>query len=98
MAIPCGLIINELVTNSLKHAFTGRPAGLLTVSMHLGTDHRFSLTIQDDGIGLPADYTNRSATTLGTQLVSVLVGQLGGEMTVSDKNGALFAISFPEKF
>jgi two-component sensor histidine kinase len=66
--------------------------------MHLGTDHRFYLTVQDDGIGLPADYTRRSATTLGTQLVSVLVGQLGGEITVSGKNGAVFAISFPEKF
>jgi len=49
MAIPCGLIINELVTNSLKHAFKGRPTGLISVSMHLGTDHRFNLTVQDDG-------------------------------------------------
>jgi PAS domain S-box-containing protein len=98
MAIPMGLIINELVTNSLKHAFRGRNAGLITVSMHPGADHRYYLTIQDDGVGLPADYTNRSATTLGTQLVRVLVGQLGGSMTVSGKNGTEFAISFPEKF
>jgi len=98
MAIPCGLIINELVTNSLKHAFKGRPTGLISVSMHLGTDHRFNLTVQDDGVGLPADYTSRSATTLGTQLVRVLVGQLGGEMIVTGKTGAVFAMRFPEKF
>jgi two-component sensor histidine kinase len=98
MAIPCGLIINELVTNSLKHAFKGRTGGLISVSMHLGADHRFTLTVQDDGVGLPADYTRRSAATLGTQLVRVLVGQLGGEMIVSGKNGAVFAMSFPEKF
>jgi two-component sensor histidine kinase len=66
--------------------------------MHLGTDHRFNLTVQDDGVGLPADYTSRSATTLGTQLVRVLVGQLGGEMIVTGKTGAVFAMRFPEKF
>jgi PAS domain S-box-containing protein len=98
MAIPIGLIINELVTNSLKHAFAGRPQGKLTISLHLREEHRVHLTISDDGVGLPSDYSERSMTTLGTQLVKVLVGQLGGEMTVESSNGAKFIISFPEKF
>jgi two-component sensor histidine kinase len=98
MAIPMGLIINELVTNSLKHAFAGRTQGKITVNLHLGDDHRVLMTVSDDGIGLPADYSARSATTLGTQLVKVLVGQLGGEITVDSSNGAKFIISFPEKF
>jgi PAS domain S-box-containing protein len=98
MAIPIGLIINELVTNSLKHAFAGRPQGKLTVSLRLGDDHRINLIASDDGIGLPADYSERSMTTLGTQLVKVLVGQLGGKMTVESSNGTKFIISFPEKF
>jgi PAS domain S-box-containing protein len=98
MAIPMGLIINELVTNSLKHAFAGRPQGKLTVNLHLGDEHRVHLTVSDDGVGLPADYKERSVTTLGTQLVKVLVGQLGGEMTVESSNGAKFIINFPEKF
>jgi PAS domain S-box-containing protein len=98
MAIPIGLIINELVTNSLKHAFAGRPQGKLTINLHLGDDHRVHLTVGDDGAGLPSDYSERSMTTLGTQLVKVLVGQLGGEMKIESSNGAKFIISFPEKF
>jgi PAS domain S-box-containing protein len=98
MAIPMGLIINELVTNSLKHAFAGREQGKVSVSLHLSEDHRVHMTVSDNGIGLPADYSERSTTTLGTQLVKVLVGQLGGEITVDSSNGAKFIISFPEKF
>ncbi|MCX6684303.1 MAG: hypothetical protein NTZ37_06215 [Methanoregula sp.] len=71
----------------------------MTISnLHLGDEHRVHLTVSDDGVGLPADYKERSVTTLGTQLVKVLVGQLGGEMTVESSNGAKFIINFPEKF
>ncbi|MFA5269936.1 MAG: PAS domain S-box protein [Methanoregula sp.] len=98
MAIPCGLIINELVSNSLKYAFTGRESGRLSVVMHHREDHMFCLTVQDDGVGLPVDYEARSAASLGTQLVSVLVRQLGGEITTETDHGARFTITFPEKF
>jgi len=98
MAIPCGLIINELVTNSLKYAFAGRESGRLSLVMHHREDHTFCLTILDDGVGLPGDYESRSAASLGTQLVMVLVHQLGGEMKTESDHGARFTITFPEKF
>jgi PAS domain S-box-containing protein len=98
MAIPCGLIINELVTNSLKYAFRGRPEGKLSLSLHHQEDHTFSLVVQDDGVGFPPDFETRSAASLGMQLVGVLVHQLGGEMKTCSDQGARFTIVFPEKF
>ncbi|MCX6692662.1 MAG: PAS domain S-box protein [Methanoregula sp.] len=97
-AIPCGLIINELMTNCLKYAFKGRTTGNISLDLHLGADHMFTLIVADDGAGLPSDYDVRSTATLGTQLVNVLVRQLGGEMKVTVENGARFEIVFPEKF
>jgi PAS domain S-box-containing protein len=98
MAIPCGLIINELVTNSVKHAFTGREVGKLNVILHHREDHTFVLTVSDDGAGLPADFETRSMASLGMQLVHVLTRQLGGELKTESQNGARFTIVFPEKF
>jgi PAS domain S-box-containing protein len=98
MAIPCGLIINELVTNSLKYAFNNRPEGKLSLMLHHKEDHTYSLVVQDDGAGLPADFEARSSASLGMQLVSVLVRQLGGEMKSESDPGARFTIVFPEKF
>jgi two-component sensor histidine kinase len=98
MAIPCGLIINELVTNSLKYAFRGRSEGKISLLLHHQEDHTFSLVVQDDGVGLPPDFETRSAASLGMQLVGVLVHQLGGEMKSNSDHGTRFTIVFPEKF
>jgi PAS domain S-box-containing protein len=98
MAIPCGLIINELVTNSLKHAYKGRTEGKLALTLHHQEDHMFSLVVQDDGVGLPPDFEARRTATLGMQLVGVLVRQLGGEMQAENDQGSRFTIIFPEKF
>jgi PAS domain S-box-containing protein len=98
MAIPCGLIINELVTNSLKYAFKDRGTGKLSLAFHHRNDHTFCLSVQDDGAGLPPDFEARSRASLGMQLVRVLVHQLGGEMTAETDQGARFTIIFPEKF
>jgi PAS domain S-box-containing protein len=98
LAIPCGLIINELVTNSLKYAFVSRPEGKIALSLHHRDDHTFCLTVHDDGLGLPPDFEARSATSLGMQLVQVLVHQLGGEMAIRQDLGTVFSIIFPEKF
>jgi PAS domain S-box-containing protein len=97
-AIPIGLIINELVTNAIKYAFVGRPSGRISISLHLGTDHLFNLVVQDDGVGLPADFDVRSALSLGMQLVEILTRQLGGQNSVLSEHGTRFEISFPEKF
>jgi PAS domain S-box-containing protein len=98
MAIPCGLIINELVTNSLKYAYLGRSEGNLSLTLHHQEDHTFSLVVQDDGVGIPPDFEVRSAASLGMQLVQVLVRQLGGEMKIDSMQGTRFMIIFPEKF
>jgi PAS domain S-box-containing protein len=98
MAIPCGLIINELVTNSLKHGFKDRATGNLSLSLLHKDNHTFCLTVQDNGVGLPPDFEERSVASLGMQLVRVLVHQLGGEMKVGSEDGARFTITFPEKF
>jgi PAS domain S-box-containing protein len=98
MAIPCGLIINELVTNSLKHAFRDRDKGKISLSLHHREDHTFSLIVQDDGVGLPPDFAVRSTASLGMQLVGVLVRQIGGEMKAESDQGSRFTIIFPEKF
>jgi two-component sensor histidine kinase len=97
-AVPCGLIINELLTNSLKYAFKGKSSGTISLSLHLSPDHRFTLKVSDDGVGLPPDFDLRSKTTLGMQLVHVLVRQLGGEITLTSHQGTTVVITFPEKF
>jgi PAS domain S-box-containing protein len=98
IAIPIGLIINELVTNALKHAFKNRSTGIISINLELCADHRFTLVVQDDGEGLPHDFDTRTTSSLGMQLVTVLTRQLGGEMKTTSQNGARFEISFPEKF
>jgi PAS domain S-box-containing protein len=98
IAIPCGLIVNELVTNALKHAFSGRTEGRIRVLMQLTPQHRYHLVVEDNGIGLPPDFECSCQSTLGMQLVDVLVNQLGGDMAVSSEQGTRFVIEFPEKF
>jgi PAS domain S-box-containing protein len=98
IAIPCGLIINELLTNSLKYAFKAKSSGIVNITLHLSPDHRFTLTVSDDGTGLPEDFDIASTATLGMQLVHVLVRQLGGEIAISSHPGTRFVITFPEKF
>jgi two-component sensor histidine kinase len=97
-AIPCGLIINELLTNSLKYAFKGKSSGTLGISLHLSPDHQFTLKVSDDGVGLPTNFDIKSTATLGMQLVQVLVRQLGGEIRITSQQGTTFTITFPEKF
>jgi len=97
-AIPCGLILNELLTNSLKYAFHERDKGKITVKLTLGDDHFFTLFVSDDGVGLPPDLDIANAPTLGLQIITVLVRQMGGDMHVGNEPGATFHIRFPEKF
>jgi PAS domain S-box-containing protein len=75
LAMPCGLIINELVTNSFKHAFTNRPRGLVSIRM-TQADGQIELTVTDDGRGLPVELDVTSTTTVGLHLVRTLSEQL----------------------
>ncbi len=95
-AIACGLIVNELVSNSLKHAFNKKNGGIVSVDMHQLLDSEFQLTISDNGIGLPLDYNLLDKNTLGLNLVRNLVEQLGGDLEISGRGGTSFSIKFKE--
>jgi PAS domain S-box-containing protein len=94
-AIPCGLILNELITNALKHAFPGGRGGSIRVELRNAPGGAVMLGVSDDGIGLACDVDPRSSTTLGMQLVSTLVEQLDGELEVRRRDGMAFRIIFP---
>ncbi len=94
-ALACGLIVNELVTNSVKHAFAPSDRGTVTITCGAIGEH-LVLTVADDGRGLhggPADKTDR----LGQNLVRALCGQLHGEFTATNGDGATFRIEFPAR-
>jgi two-component sensor histidine kinase len=93
-AIPLGLIANELVCNSLKHAFTGRPAGHMRISLSQIDHGRLQLEVQDDGKGLPSGFDPDKTSSLGVRLVKILSGQINGKMDFNGENGARFAVSF----
>ena len=93
--IPCGLIVNELVSNSFKYAFPDGRAGQITVLMNRTEGNRYLLTVADNGVGFPGDIDFRQTTSLGLQLVTVLVGQLQGEISLTTDAGTRFTINFP---
>jgi len=93
-AIPYGLIINELVSNALKHAFPDNRKGEITIHLHCGDDGRIWLTIADNGTGLAPGVDFRNTETLGLQLVNMLTRQLAGNIDLKNENGASFTISF----
>jgi PAS domain S-box-containing protein len=95
-AVPCGLIVNELVSNSLKHAFPDGRAGNVTVTMSTAGG-RIELTVRDDGVGWPDTLDINTCESLGLQLVSLLTNQLGGEFDVLERRaGTALRIRFEE--
>lgn len=94
IAIPCGLIINELVTNSLKHAFTGRERGTIRVVLRRRAPERIELAVMDDGVGLPPDLDPRHVTSLGLDLVYTFAEQLGAQVSVKTRPGTQFQFLF----
>ncbi|MGB8952164.1 MAG: CHASE4 domain-containing protein [Candidatus Aminicenantales bacterium] len=95
-AVPCGLIINELVSNALEHAFPRGESGELTIKLHPFQDHRYELIVRDTGVGLPKEVDPFKSETLGIQLVMLLVKQLDGSLEFSRDGGTLFRIIFHE--
>lgn len=92
-AIPCGLIINELVTNSMKYAFVGIEKPKLTVEIKENKG-RVTLRIHDNGIGLPKDFKYEENDSLGMVIVYALVSQIDGAVEVLDQGGTGFLITF----
>jgi len=94
--IPCSLVITELLSNALNHAFDDGQDGLVTISFHPGKTGDFHLQISDNGKGFPENLDFRRTKTMGMQLVCVLVEQLGGTIELCRKNGTTFRIIFNE--
>ena len=92
--IPCGLIINELISNSFKYAFIGKDKGKISINLKQIDEQSFTLTVADNGVGLPEDLDYENSTSLGMKIVNKLVMQIEGNMEYSSNNGAKFNIDF----
>jgi len=95
-AIPCGLIINELVANSLKYAFPQEREGEIYISLYSDSHNKYTLIVSDNGASLPKDLDLQSTKSLGLQLVSTLVNQLQGSIEIDTNSGTSFKIVFKE--
>jgi len=97
-AIPCGLILNELLTNALKYAFPGGRAGEVLVTLSCGEDSLVKLTVADNGVGLPAELDKAASKSLGLRIVDILRRQLDGTArweAGSAGAGTVFSLTFP---
>jgi two-component sensor histidine kinase len=95
-AIPCGLILNELITNALKHAFPNERRGVIDVKLRKVSDRDILLSVADDGIGLPVSFDMETSNSLGMQLVATLVEQLEGHLEITRSSGTVFTVTFSE--
>lgn len=93
-AIPCGLIINELISNAFKHAFRIRQKGRVEIALQSSPDGGLVLTVSDDGVGLPLDFDWQNATSFGLRLVKDLTAQVGGTINLLTENGTHFTLTF----
>jgi len=96
-AVPCGLILNELIANTLKHAFNDRKKGLIKVKAEYSDDNHVVLSVEDDGRGLPENFDINSVETLGLHLVKLLTQQINGTLSIYSDEGTTFIIKFPRK-
>jgi two-component sensor histidine kinase len=94
-AIPCGLILNELVANSLKHAFPNSARGTIRVELGLRRNNSVLLSVSDNGTGISPVLDLQNPTSLGMQLVLTLVEQLEGRLEIIRLPGSTFGVTFP---
>ncbi len=94
-AIPCGLIVNELLSNCYKYAFRGRGSGRVTVSCRRVDATRMALSVSDDGVGLSEDVDFSGLKSMGLSLVAMLTDQLDGTLSIDRHNGTTFRIVLP---
>lgn len=94
-AIPCALVVNEILSNAYKHAFAGRKKGTIMISAVQEND-RIRITVHDNGIGLPANFDISRTNSLGLKLIKTLVQhQLKGSLTFESRNGTQWSMEFP---
>ena len=98
-AVPCGLIINELISNSLKYAFPDKEAGgnQINICFQRSKDGELSLEISDNGVGLPSGFDIKNTQSLGLQLVETLILQLEGTREIDSTNGLSIKLKFGDK-
>jgi PAS domain S-box-containing protein len=95
-AIPCGLIVNELVSNALKHGFPEGRKGQLDIDLHRVAGDGYVLRVTDDGVGFPEGLDFRKTETLGMQIVNTLVSQIDASIDLAREKGTKFTIHFQE--
>jgi len=94
-AIPCGLIVNELLTNAFKHAFTGKETGNIHLILeNIAPENRCRIQVKDDGIGIPPDVLDRKRSSLGFTIVQGLAQQIVANMEISTENGSNITLEF----
>ncbi len=95
IAMSCSLILNELISNVLKHAFVDGREGEITIEFHCGNENQATLVVRDNGIGFPKDLDFSNPESLGLQVVSLLTQQLSGTIEIISDGGTEFKIKFP---
>jgi PAS domain S-box-containing protein len=91
-AIPCGLIVNELISNALKHAFPGGRHGEIRIGLARDESEQVELSVSDNGVGIPEELDLANASTLGLQLVALLADQLSAEILIQRANPTRFVL------
>ncbi|MFW5711417.1 MAG: PAS domain S-box protein [Spirochaetota bacterium] len=94
-AVPCGIIINELITNAAKHAFSAHSEKKISISLKREGE-KVHLSVSDNGVGLPKDFSIQESSSLGMSLVNILIKQLEGEISMDSRNGTTFVLQFDE--
>ena len=92
-AVPCGIIINELITNAAKHAFSDHSEKKISISLKREGE-KVRLSVSDNGVGLPEDFSIQKSSSLGMSLVNILIKQLEGEISMNGRNGTTFVLQF----
>ena len=95
-AIPCGLIVNELISNALKHAFPDGRTGEVAVELRRAPGNTYLVGVSDNGVGYPPGLDFRCTETLGMQIVNTLVGQIDGTIDYRGDTGTAFVVCFRE--
>jgi two-component sensor histidine kinase len=94
-AIPCGLILNELISNAVRHAFPpGRSGGVVHVQVSLTPDSKMEVVVADNGVGLPPGFSADACSSVGMQVVCALVEQIDGHLRVAQHEGTQFIVTF----
>ena len=96
VAAPVGLLLSEIASNALKYAFPKGRAGTLAIALRREPNGGYALTVQDDGVGLPPNFEERAAASLGVRLIDQLVQQMNGTLQRSSSPvGVTYHIAFP---